>query len=185
MALPLLLTPIINTLAEKGLSFVSKFVEQKADEGLAYVAEKTGIDFSAKEITVSPEQMIILRQLDDELKIKMRELDIEEKRVNLEQNKADTAVTINAQDMQKSALHQEDLFAKRYVYYLSSFWSLFAAVYIGVVTIIDIPQQNLRFVDTVLGFMLGTIVATIIQFFFGSSKGSKDAADKIHEMLKR
>jgi ABC-type nitrate/sulfonate/bicarbonate transport system permease component len=41
------------------------------------------------------------------------------------------------------------------------------------VTFVDIPEKNLRFVDTILGFMLGTVVATVLNFWLGSSAGSR------------
>lgn len=56
---------------------------------------------------------------------------------------------------------------------ISAFWSLVAASYIFTVTLVEIPLSNMRSVDTVLGFVLGTIVATIINFWVGSSLGSK------------
>jgi len=64
---------------------------------------------------------------------------------------------------------------------LAIFWSIIGAAYIGGITFTEIPEHNIRVVDTVLGFVLGTIVATIIAYYFGSSKGS---ADK-NEMIKK
>lgn len=90
--------------------------------------------------------------------------------------------TANARHMQEVALTQDDLFSKRFVYYLAAGWSLFSAVYIILISVIEIPQASVRFVDTILGFLLGTVVATIIQFFLGSSIGSK-AKDTLAEML--
>ena len=55
---------------------------------------------------------------------------------------------------------------------LSGFWSLVGAAYIGAVTFMNIPEKNFRIVDTVLGFLLGTIVATVINYWLGSSSGS-------------
>jgi hypothetical protein len=48
--------------------------------------------------------------------------------------------------------------------------------------VITIPETSVRFVDTILGFLLGTVVATIIQFFLGSSVGSK-TKDALAEIL--
>lgn len=93
----------------------------------------------------------------------------------------------NAREMQKAALKQEDKFSKRFLYYLASAWSIFSMVYITAISFMTIPETSVRFVDTITGFLLGTIVSGIIQFFFGSSKGSKDkqsSQDRMLEMLK-
>ena len=75
----------------------------------------------------------------------------------------------DAREMQESALSQDDPVAKRFIYYFAAFWSLAAVVYIGLITFVDIPKDSVRFADTILGFLLGTVVATIIGFFFGAS----------------
>lgn len=46
--------------------------------------------------------------------------------------------------------------------------------YMFLVTFVGVPDTSMRFADTILGFMLGTVVTTIISYFFGSSKGSSD-----------
>ena len=94
--------------------------------------------------------------------------------------KIDLENTKDARDLQKIALQQDDLFSKRFVYYLATFWSVIGAAYLFFATFTTVV--NPKMADTVLGFLLGTIVATIINFFFGSSQGSKD---KANELLKR
>jgi uncharacterized membrane protein YdjX (TVP38/TMEM64 family) len=64
--------------------------------------------------------------------------------------------------------------------YLSGFWSLFSTVYISAVTFLTVPAGNIRVVDTIVGFLLGTIVSTVIQYWLGSSLGSK-TKDKVEE----
>jgi uncharacterized membrane protein YgaE (UPF0421/DUF939 family) len=59
-------------------------------------------------------------------------------------------------------------------YALAVLWSLFAMGYVIAITLTDIPEKNIRFADTILGFLLGTIVSTIMGYFFGSSQSSKD-----------
>ncbi|AUR86320.1 TMhelix containing protein [Vibrio phage 1.084.O._10N.261.49.F5] len=80
----------------------------------------------------------------------------------------------DAREMQKAALDQDDLFSKRFIYYFASVWSLFAMSYLACITFLTIPEANTRIVDTVTGFLLGTIISAMIQFFFGSSLGSKN-----------
>lgn len=64
--------------------------------------------------------------------------------------------------------------SKYFIMFLSLFWSFAATAYIGAVTFMDIPEQNVRFADTILGFLLGTVVATVLNFWLGSSVGSKE-----------
>ncbi len=62
-------------------------------------------------------------------------------------------------------------------------WSLFAGVYILAITFVPIPKENIRFADTILGFVLGTLIATLINFFFGSSRMRKAQDDTMHELM--
>jgi len=95
----------------------------------------------------------------------------------------DVENTKDARAMQVAALNQEDLFSKRFVYYLAGFWSVITVLYIFMTTFLEV--KNERVADTVLGFLLGTIVATIINYFFGSSKGSKDKTNKLAQLFKK
>jgi hypothetical protein len=114
---------------------------------------------------------------DPEAGKKLRELDMEYAKLHLENVKG-------ARDMQNNALNQSDVFSKRFVYYFAAFWSVFAVAYIAAITFATIPVQNIRFADTILGFLLGTVVATILNFFYGTSKSSQDKTDKLAEMAR-
>lgn len=57
--------------------------------------------------------------------------------------------------------------------FVTVFWSLFSALYIAGVTFLEVPMGNERVVDQVLGFIMGTVAATVINFWLGSSWGSK------------
>jgi hypothetical protein len=82
-----------------------------------------------------------------------------------------------ARDMQLKAMESDDPLVRRFVYYFVSFWSVLSATYIGFITFGEIPESNIRFADTILGFVLGTMVASMFQFLLGSSLGSR-AKDK-------
>jgi hypothetical protein len=157
MILPFL-APLLATLASNGLGMVADAVTKKGKE---FVEEKLGIDLTQDP---SPETVanwkLAAQQHEKEL---------------IQMAYGDTA---NARNMQVEALRQDDLFSKRFIYIFATFWSIFAAGYIGFITFGTIPENNQRFADTILGFLLGTVVATILQFFFGSSMGSKEKDKK-------
>ena len=69
--------------------------------------------------------------------------------------------------------------------YLAFFWSAVAAAYIFLATFMTIPEANQRIADTITGFLMGTIIAAIINFFFGSSDGSKTKSNQVSGMIER
>jgi hypothetical protein len=134
---------------------------------ISAIASKLGVedtvDAVTKAISADPEAALKLAQID------------------LETLKVEQANTADARDMQKIALQQSDVFSKRFPMYLTAFWSFAAVGYIGCITFSTIPDQNVRFADTILGFILGTVVATLLNFWFGSSIGSKDKAEALRK----
>jgi hypothetical protein len=82
-----------------------------------------------------------------------------------------------ARNMQLAAMQSDDPLVRRFVYYFIGGWSILSATYIGFITFGEIPESNIRFADTILGFVLGTMVASMFQFLLGSSLGSR-AKDK-------
>jgi hypothetical protein len=83
-----------------------------------------------------------------------------------------------ARNMQLAAMQSEDPLVRRFVYFFIAFWSVLSAAYIGCITFVDIPDENVRFADTILGFVLGTMVAGMFQFLLGSSLGSRNKDKK-------
>ena len=157
MVLPFL-APLLATLASNGLGLLGDAITKK---GTQFVEEKLGIDLTQE---ATPEAIAAWKTavMENETEV-------------LRMAYGDIA---NARNMQVEALRQEDNFAKRFIYIFATFWSIFAAGYIGFITFGTIPADNQRFADTILGFLLGTVVATILQFFFGSSMGSKEKDKK-------
>lgn len=51
---------------------------------------------------------------------------------------------------------------------------LIAFAYIAAITFCNIPAKNIRFADTTLGFLLGTVIYAIITWAFRSSKAQVD-----------
>lgn len=159
-----LLAGIVSSLLSNNLPKVAQAV---VDKGLDYVQEKTGIELKPD---MNPEEVKALR----ESAMKHEEFMVEQANKN----------TADARAMQVAALNQDDKFAKRYVMYLATFWSVTAVVYIFLITFTFIPEMNIRFADTILGFLLGTVVATILNFFLGSSASSKEKTEVLAAELK-
>lgn len=147
------------------------FGEKGLTGGVLEVLKDTGI-------IKSPEDLLKAEQA-------IRDFEISKGNQNLETLKAELADISSARDMQKEALRQDDKFAKRFIYYFATFITVTTIAYVFVITFATIPEPNIRFADTVLGFLLGTLLATIINFFFGSSHGSETKTNIIAGLEKR
>ena len=152
---------IVSGLISNGLP---KLADAVMDKGVEYVEEKTGLKLKP-EGEASPEDYARLK----EAAMKHEEFLVD----------AEIKDRANARDMAKAAMQSSDPFVRRFTYYFITVWSVFAMVYIPLITFSNIPDGNVRFADTVLGFILATVVATILNFFFGSSAGSKAKQETI------
>jgi hypothetical protein len=128
------------------------------------IASKLGVADTVEAVTKAVVE-------DPEAALKLAQIDLETLKVH-------HANTADARAMQVTALNQSDVFSKRFTMYLTAFWSIAAAIYIGFITFSVIPDKNIRFADTILGFVLGTVLATMLNFWFGSSIGSKEKDKK-------
>lgn len=142
--------------------------EQVADSVVGIAQQFTG--------ATTPEQAIEIitqnQQMANDLKLRILENGEELERMAY-------ADTENARAMQIAALGQEDKFSKRFVYYFAAAVTLFAFTYISCITFGTIPSENVRFADTSLGFLLGSVLATIFGFFYGSTRGSNEKTNVV------
>lgn len=128
------------------------------------IAEKLGVPDSVESVT----QAI---QADPNLAFKLQELDLKAFEKEVEDRK-------DARAMATVALQSDDPFVRRFTYYFIAAWSIFAMIYIPFMTFSEIPEKNVRFADTILGFLLGTVVASMFAFLLGSSFGSRQKDKK-------
>lgn len=174
-----ILAPIIASLASNGLNLLASAVTAKGKE---FVEAKLGVNL--EESVQTDEGRLKLAQLQAEREAELHEFVLAQKEQELKEDEMAYADTDSARKMQMAALSQSDVFSKRFLYYYAAGWSIAAAVYIAFITFGEIPEKNIRFADTILGFILGTVIATIIQFFFGTSKGSRDKDDALAHAIK-
>jgi hypothetical protein len=174
--LPAILVPLLS----QGLNLIGNAVLAK---GKDWVKEKTGVDIDRANL--SQEDFVKLRQFEMDYEEELIRLRQEDDKLQAAIEKAYLEDTQSARNMQVTALQQSDVFSKRFIYYFAILWSVVACTYIGAITFGSIPEDNIRFADTILGFVLGTIVAQIIAFFYGSSRSSQNKDDVIQGVVER
>ena len=108
----------------------------------------------------------------------LKELDIKEQEIYLGDKDS-------ARKMQSAALGQDDIFSKRFVYYFIALWSLFAMIYLVCVTYMSIPKDNASNVSIILGFLLGTAVASIFSFLLGTTQANKTKDQTIQSLVRK
>lgn len=120
------------------------------------------------ELTDNPEALAKLRQINNEFAVRMRELDIDLEQINLDHERMHAADRASARDLQGN----------------TKSWSvpilagLTVAGFFAVVAFVLSGQVTLE--STLLGFVLGQVSAKaeqVYNFYFGSSKGSKDKTE--------
>ena len=83
----------------------------------------------------------------------------------------------DARALQVAALNQDDLFSKRFLYYFALGICGFSMLIVLLLFFVEIPESNQRIVDMILGVIIGSGLISVINFFFGSSQGSKQKTD--------
>ena len=134
------------------------------------IAEKLGVEDTVEAVT----QAI---QADPEAAQKLAEID-------LKQFEAEVKDRDGARAMQIAALQQDDWFAKNFLYLFTAVWSVFAMTYFAFVTFGTVPASGVRMADTILGVLIGTVLTGFFNFFFGSSKSSKDKTEALMKGMK-
>jgi hypothetical protein len=189
MPVPLIaaaLTAIAPALARHGLDLLSGVFRGAVDKGTEEIAglieETTGIDINdAAEDKLTEAQWAKLKEFEFQYQAKLLQ---QAAAHALEVERLHQADRANAREMQKAALASDDRFAKRFIYYYASGLSLLTFIFIfWAAFVYDYSNggshQALRVIDTVLGFLLGVSLSAIIQFFFGSSAGSKSKEEQL------
>ena len=152
-----LLAGIVSSLLSKNLPKIAQAV---LDKGIDKVEEKLGVKLEPN--------------MSDEKIAEIQAAAMKHEEFRIDQDNKNTA---DARAMQVAALNQSDVFSKRFVYFFIGFWSIVSAIYIGFVTFGYVPPENVRVVDTLLGFIQGTIVATMFNYLMGTSAGSARKTD--------
>lgn len=133
----------------------------------------------AEVVAGAVDNLTLSKEEKEQFKIDMQRIALEHEANQLKELEVVLKDTDSARQMQIAALNQDDKFSKRFLYYFTIHWSVFAVAYLVGITFFTIPQDNIRIVDTILGFMLGTAMAGMFSYFYGSSMGSRKRSDEI------
>jgi hypothetical protein len=134
------------------------------DKVINTISEKLGVEPKEEAIeqhlTAHPEEMVKLEQVDmEKMELQLQEMQ-------------------SARNMQLEAMKSTDPLVRRFVYFFIAFWSIWSAVMLPFMVFGDIPADNVRFADTILGFLLATMIGSMFGFLLGSSLGSKEKDKK-------
>ena len=154
------LASIVSGLIANGLPKVADAVIEK---GVDAVQEKLGVE-------LKPEGQM---SKDDWAKVQSEAMKHEEFMAELDEKSRQRAT-----DMQMAAMKSDDKLVRRFVYYFIGVWSLFAIGFIPSLIWAPIPDSGIRYADTILGYVMGTIVTSMFAFLLGSSQGSRMKDEK-------
>jgi len=172
------MVPALAALLANGLPLLGNAL---LSVGGKWIQDKTGVD--VQKAMLSQEDLLKLRQFEMEHEEELLRIRQEDDRLQAEIEMAYLKDVQSARTMQGEALKQDDLFSKRFIYYFAILWSVAAGTYLGFVTFGEIPVENVRFADTILGFLLGMIVPGMFNFFYGSSKSSQAKDSTIQSIV--
>jgi hypothetical protein len=151
---------IVSGLISNGLPKVADAVMEK---GVDYVQQKMGIELKPEHEATK----------DDYAKLQAEAMKHEEFMAELDEKSRQRAT-----DMQLKAMESDDPLVRRFIYFFIGFWSIFAAAFIPSLIWVPIGESNMRFADTVLGYVMGTMVTSMFAFLLGSSQGSRNKDKK-------
>jgi hypothetical protein len=158
------------------MSFITKLFSGNASEIVGKVGDALDNLTTSKEEKLQSE--IELKKVELQHEAEMRASDVEEQKIHIDDTKS-------ARQMQTAALAQEDKFMKRFAAYLTIGSILLSFGYIFCITFIAIPEQSVRFADTILGVVIGLVIGTIYTFWFGSSSGSLQKTNALIDSIKK
>lgn len=173
--LPIVLAPLLKN----GLNLLASVA---MDKGTQWLKQETGIDLEKKVPTEAE-----LKVLQD-YQFKNEELLLNFKLQNRKLDNDETAMIManvqSARDMQIAAIQQGDLFTKKFTYIFAAILSALIFGYAFAITFFAIPEQNIRFADSIMGMLLGGAFMAIINFLYGSTVSSrrKDEVNVLKEL---
>lgn len=191
MPVPLIaaaLSAIAPELARQGLDLLSGIFRGAVTAGTEKVADlieqKTGIDINdVANNKLTEAQWGKLKDFELQHQEQLLALRQQAAANELERDRLDQGDRADARGLQKAALASDDRLARRFIYYYAVTLTIFTFWFISYAAFFHHPQppdpNSERIINTVVGFLLGMSLSPIVQYFFGSSLGSKSKEAQI------
>ena len=169
------LAAIIPALIGKGLDLVAEKMSDATDAGVQkigeFVQEKTGINILNKDDVdnLSDEDVSKIREASMRYRVELQAIALEHTKVVLKDRQHERElIHADTSDARRMACSGGVDYQKKI---LGLTWFLFitSMTYIFLITFIPIPKDNIRFADTALGFILATVMGSVIGYYFGNS----------------
>jgi hypothetical protein len=181
MPIPLIaaaIAAIAPGLAQKGLDLLSGAILGATDKGVEKLTEvvrqSTGIDITqpAELDNDAVERLRIWERENAAWLSYLAEVD----RNDVERMRVQAADLDSARAMQNAAIASNERVTQRFLYFFATFLTGLTFVFIFWASFghdFAANPGSERIIDTILGFLLGVALSSIVQFFFGSSLGSQ------------
>ena len=186
--LPVILATVGPILAKQGLDLLAGAFRgagtAAAEKVTELVKEHTGIDISTK-TELDADEVAKLRQFEANNAALLAYYatvdtnDVERERIAHQDRES-------ARQAQVAAMQSSDKMAQRFIYFYASAITLFTFAFVFYASFVHdyaASPGSEQIINTVLGFLLGTAFSAIVQYYFGSSIGSKRAAERLQSVV--
>jgi hypothetical protein len=189
-----LLSGVFASAADKGSEIAADVVDKQVKKVAEKIKEKTGIEIGdIAEDKLTEEQWRQLKEFELQEQELLLESRAELSALELEREKAYLLDRQNARAEGGKRDQSDDKFIRRFTYYYA--YLITAVTFLFILTAIIVPayfngkngedafpQESWHVINTVVGFLLGVGLSAVIQYFYGSSMGSKNKERMIENL---
>lgn len=200
MPLPLIgavLSAIAPQLAKRGLDLLSGIfrgaIDQGAEQVTELIKEKTGIDIAdVADNKLTDDQWLQLKrfELDNQAQLIAWRQQIDAHELEMEKLRAADLQDARATGSKRD--DNDDPLVRRFTYHYAYLITGLTFVFIVLAILLpflfsanELPRDSAQIINTVVGFLLGVGLSTIIQYFYGSSRGSSNKQKQLDELTQR
>lgn len=177
---PILGTALVGPLAGQAISMLGLAL------GLGTDASEGDVAAAVTSGRLTGEQIVAMKQAENDFAAKMRELDIDVMKINAA---SDAALIADTSDARHVFGEKDNVFVMGCII-LGAFATLMGLVLWGcfwmMTAKVEIDPSMVAVCASLVGTVVGYVAANaqqVVSFFYGSSKGSKDSGDRIGQAL--